>query len=632
MAKQNEQKLFTEFPPVTTEQWEAVIAKDLKGADYDKKLVWKTAEGFNVRPYYRAEDLKDIKFLGTEVGKFPFVRGVKKCNNWRIMQTMWQTDPVEANRMALKAIEGGATSVAFSLNDGTETTAEDLDTMLKGIDLKDIEVTFRGCGVKVFAGLLIDKAERDGWDIEKTRVNLISDPIMKLFTLKGGFPYSDDGAMNFAAIHGMISQCSKYKKWRFVNVNAYNFQYAGSTIVQELAFGLAAGHEYLVQLMDMGLKIDKVAQSMRFAFAVSPDYFMEIAKLRAAKMLWANIVKAYKPECEDSLKMMIHAVTSRWGMTLYDPHVNMLRATTEAMSAVLGGVHSLEVLPFDITYRQPQEFSYRIARNVQLLLKHEAHFDNVTDPAGGSYYVETLTQQIAQQAWDLFKEVEKNGGYIKAFKSGFITEQVEASAAKKDKEIATRRLVMLGTNQYPNFNEKAPEDLLKSKDTAPDFGCDFSCYNYNVPEDAHKLKLYRGAEAFEDMRLMVDRSGREPKVFMLTCGTLGMARARSQFASNFFGCAGMRIVDNTFFQSVEEGAKAALTSKADIVVVCAADDDYAELAPKAKEMIGDKAILVVAGAPVSQPELEAKGIRNFISVRSNVLDTLKYYVKELGIK
>lgn len=631
MSKEKVQKLFTEFPPVSTKQWEEVIAKDLKGADYEKKLVWKTAEGFNVRPYYRSEDLKNIKFINSGVGEFPYVRGVKKCNDWRVLQTVLQTDPAEANAMARKSIEGGADSIAFTVN-GREFTPEYLDILLEGIDPNVIELTFRGCEVKIVAGLILDKAERDNWDKEKTRVNFVVDPIMKLLSLKGGFPNSDDGVMNFASVQGMISLCAKYKKWHCVGVNAYNFKYTGATIVQELAFMLAVGHEYLVKMQGMGVKIDDVAQSMRFAMSVSPNYFMEIAKLRAARMLWANIVKEYKPQEEKSLKMVAHVATSRWEMTAYDPYVNMLRVTTEAMSAAIAGAHSIEVLPFDVVYELPTEFSYRIARNVQLLLKHEAHFNNVTDPSGGSYYIENLTQEIAKHAWELFKEVEKRGGYIKAFREGFITGQIEASAAKKDKDIATRRLILLGTNQYPNFNEKIEEIVSEQMCKSPGFGFDGECRDFEIEKEIDTLKLYRGAQPFEQLRMAVDNSGREPEAFMLTCGTLGMARARSQFASNFFGCAGIRVIDNTFFQSVEEGAKAALASGAEIVVVCAADDDYAELVPKAKKIIGNKAVLVVAGAPASQPELEAQGVKNFISVRSNVLETLKQYIKELGIK
>ena len=390
------------------------------------------------------------------------------------------------------------------------------------------------------------------------------------------------------------------------------------TIVEELAFALSAGHDYLVRLMDAGLTIDEAARKMRFSFSVSSNYFLEIAKLRAARMLWANIVKGYEPEKNCAGKMMIHAETSRWNQSVYDPYVNMLRGTTEAMSAAIGGVHSLEVTPFDRAFEAPTEFAKRIARNVELLLKHESHFDQVVDPAGGSYYIENLTQSIADEAWKLFLEIEEKGGYTEAYKAGIIVGMVKASAANKDKNIATRRQILLGANQFPNFTEVAPAeittDIVARKEA-----------------EGNVLVPYRGAMAFEEMRLHVDRSGKQPKAFMLTCGNLAMARARAQFSCNFFACAGIRVQDNTFFKSIGEGVAAALESKAEIVVVCASDDDYAELAPQVKNLLGGKAILVVAGAPACTPELEAQGITNFINVKSNVLETLKFYLKELGI-
>ena len=345
---------------------------------------------------------------------------------------------------------------------------------------------------------------------------------------------------------------------------------------------------------------------------------MEIAKFRAARMLWANIVKGYGPAKNCACKMQIHAETSRWNQTVYDPYVNMLRGTTEAMSATIAGVHSLEVMPFDASFENPTEFSKRIARNVELLLKNESHFDQVVDPAGGSYYVENLTQSIAAEAWKLFLEIEEKGGYTEAYKAGLIVERIKASAAAKDKNIATRRQTLLGANQYPNFTEVAGKEITAESVT-------------RKQAEGNVLVPYRGAMAFEEMRLHVDRSGKEPKAFMLTCGNLGMARARSQFSCNFFACAGIKVIDNTYFKSIEEGAKAALESKAQIVVVCASDDDYAEAAPKVKELLGGKAILVVAGAPACAPELEAQGITNFINVKSNVLETLKFYLKEMGI-
>ncbi|VDR34169.1 Methylmalonyl-CoA mutase small subunit [Alistipes sp. cv1] len=623
-----EQKLFAEFPPVSTEQWESVIAVDLKGADYEKKLVWRTAEGFNVRPYYRAENLDGIKYLGSQCGEFPYVRGTGKDNNWRIVQTIEVGCPKEANAQATVLLTKGVESIGFVIGD-KEFSAADLDTLLSGISVKNTELVFSGCATKKVAGLFIDKMDKEGVDPETVRVSFVLDPIVKKLTLKGTMACKNGQCKGFENLASLISKGAAYKRIRFVNVSGEIFHNSGSTIVQELAFTLAAGHEYVVKLMEQGLSVDQVAPALRFSMAISSNYFMEIAKFRAARLLWANIMAPYNPSRGCASKMKVHAVTSKWNMTVYDPYVNMLRGTTEAMSAAVSGVHSIEVLPFDTPYEKPTDFSARIARNVQLLLKEESHFNQVCDAAGGSYYIENLTNSIAEQAWNLFRQVEEKGGYIAAFEAGFIQDQVEASAAKKNSNIATRRETLLGTNQFPNFNEVADEaiteDVVTGKST-----CKCGCAS-QAADGVRPLKPYRGAMAFEQMRLKVDRSGKQPKAFMLTCGALAFARARAQFSCNFFACAGIRVQDNTYFKSVEEGVKAALEAKAEIVVICAADDDYATLAPEAFKLLGDKAIFVVAGAPACKEELEAQGIKNFISVRNNVLETLQYYLKELGI-
>ena len=623
-----EQKLFAEFPPVSTEQWESVIAVDLKGADYEKKLVWRTAEGFNVRPYYRAENLDGIKYLGSQCGEFPYVRGTGKDNNWRIVQTIEVGCPKEANAQATVLLTKGVESIGFVIGD-KEFSAADLDTLLSGISVKNTELVFSGCATKKVAGLFIDKMDKEGVDPETVRASFVLDPIVKKLTLKGTMACKNGQCKGFENLASLISKGAAYKRIRFVNVSGEIFHNSGSTIVQELAFTLAAGHEYVVRLMEQGLSVDQVAPALRFSMAISSNYFMEIAKFRAARLLWANIMAPYNPSRGCASKMKVHAVTSKWNMTVYDPYVNMLRGTTEAMSAAVSGVHSIEVLPFDTPYEKPTDFSARIARNVQLLLKEESHFNQVCDAAGGSYYIENLTNSIAEQAWNLFRQVEEKGGYIAAFEAGFIQDQVEASAAKKNSNIATRRETLLGTNQFPNFNEVADEaiteDVVTGKST-----CKCGCAS-QAADGVRPLKPYRGAMAFEQMRLKVDRSGKQPKAFMLTCGALAFARARAQFSCNFFACAGIRVQDNTYFKSVEEGVKAALEAKAEIVVICAADDDYATLAPEAFKLLGDKAIFVVAGAPACKEELEAQGIKNFISVRNNVLETLQYYLKELGI-
>ena len=615
MANTKREKLFTEFPPVPTEVWEAAIAADLKGADYERKLVWRTGEGFNVRPYYRAENLEGIRFLGSQAGEFPYVRGTRANNHWHVHQTIEVKCPKEANAEALKLLNSGVDSLGFSIAK-EDFSAADLDQLLAEIHIPAIEITFCGMHTGRIADLVIDKLEKEGIAAE-ANVAFCIDPIVKGLSQKGDF-CSPNGEKCFARIKSLIERTREYKHIRIVTVSAGIFANSGSTIVEELAFALSAGNDYMARLTDAGLDADTVARKLRFSFAVTSNYFMEIAKFRAARMLWANIVKGYNPTKECAGKMMIHARTADWNQTVYDPYVNMLRGTTEAMSAAIAGVHSLEVTPFDASFEDPTEFSKRIARNVELLLKHEAHFDQVVDPAGGSYYVENLTQSIANEAWKLFLELEEKGGYTEAYKAGYIKERIEASAAAKDKAIATRRQILLGANQYPNFTEVAGKEITEEVVT-------------RHMAEGNTLAPYRGAMAFEAMRLHVDRSGKQPKAFMLTCGSLAMARARAQFSCNFFGCAGIRVIDNTFFKSVEEGVKAALESKAEIVVVCASDDDYAEVAPKVKELLGGKAILVVAGAPACMPELEEKGIKNFINVKSNVLETLKFYLKEMGI-
>ncbi len=581
MANTKSEKLFTEFPPVPTEKWEEVITADLKGADYERKLVWKTGEGFNVRPYYRAENLEGIKFLGSQAGEFPYVRGTHAHNRWRVHQTVSVVCPKEANAEALKILNAGVDSLGFCIA-SADFSAADLDMLLKDICIPAVEITFCGEKMANVAELVLAKVEKEGIAKEDVRIAFCIDPLVKGLSSKGDF-CSPNGEKCIARIVELIHKTKEYKHVRIVTVAGQTFGNSGSTIVEELAFTLSAGHDYLVRLTDAGLDVDAAARKLRFSFSVSSNYFMEIAKFRAARMLWANIVKGYGPAKNCACKMQIHAETSRWNQTVYDPYVNMLRGTTEAMSATIAGVHSLEVMPFDASFENPTEFSKRIARNVELLLKNESHFDQVVDPAGGSYYVENLTQSIAAEAWKLFLEIEEKGGYTEAYKAGLIVERIKASAAAKDKNIATRRQTLLGANQYPNFTEVAGKEITAESVT-------------RKQAEGNVLVPYRGAMAFEEMRLQVDRSGKEPKAFMLTCGNLGMARARSQFSCNFFACAGIKVIDNTYFKSIEEGAKAALESKAQIVVVCASDDDYAEAAPKVKELLGGKAILVVAGA------------------------------------
>ena len=625
------EKLFTEFPPVSTEQWDAVITKDLKGADYEKKLVWKTHEGFSVRPYYRAENLGDIKSLGEMPGQFPFVRGIKNDNNWLTRQDICLCIGIEkANEEALDILNKGVESLGFILADEKALSVEQMEALLKGISIPAVEINFRKCCPKHSAETLksfLAVVEKQGVKPEEVRASFDFSPLHRL-TVRGTF--CEEKAYGYLA--EAVKMVAAYPKIRVINVQAYDFNDAGSSLVQELAFGVAIGNEYIAKLGELGIGAEEVARRMKFTFGISSNYFMEIAKFRAARVVWANIVRAWSVESDCACKMHVHAVTSQWNQTVYDAYVNMLRDTTETMSAAIAGVDSIEVLPFDHAFRAPGEFSNRIARNVQSILKEESHFNKIVDPAAGSYYIEELTQSIIDAAWKLFKEVEEKGGYTEAFKAGFVQEQVKAVSDKKDKLLAQRRETLLGSNQYPNFLEKAGEEITKeivTRDGA--CCCEKKACGCDEPM-AEPLHAYRGAQPFEAMRLATDRSERQPMAFMLTFGNLAMCRARAQFSSNFFAVAGIKVVDNNRFSTIEEGVQAALAAKADIVVACSADDEYLENVPKIAQLIGDKAIVVVAGDPECRPALEEQGIKNFIHVKCNVLDTLKEYQKALGIK
>jgi methylmalonyl-CoA mutase len=303
----------------------------------------------------------------------------------------------------------------------------------------------------------------------------------------------------------------------------------------------------------------------------------------------------------------------------------MLRTQTEAMSAALGGAHSITVLPFNAIYEDTTEFSERIARNQQLLLKEEAHLDKIADPSAGSYYIESLTNSIADQAWKLFLEIQEKGGFSAAFQEGFIQNEINSMSAKRNQNIALRRENLLGTNQFPNFTEKIIRELDASVFQPMDLSDESS--------EVETLKPYRGAQAFEALRYKTDvyaKENKRPVAFMLTIGNLAFRKARAQFSCNFFAVAGFEVIDNNGFATAEEGVAAAKAKNADVVVVCSSDDEYAEIAPKVAELL-DNEILVVAGNPACKAELEEKGITNFIHLKSNILEDLKAYQTKLGI-
>ena len=619
----SKEKLFSDFLPVSTEKWMEKITADLKGADFEKKLVWKTNEGFKVKPFYRQEDLQNLKTTEGLPGEFPYLRGTKKDNTWFVRQDIKVDNAKDANAKALDVLMKGVDSIGFTIK-AKDLSADYIETLLNEICAECVELNFSTCqGHTVeLAKLLVAYYQKKGYDLTKLQGSVNYDPMNKM--MKKGKDVSDF----VATAKELIETLAPLPLYRCINVNALTLNNAGAYISQELGYALAWGNEYLGKLTDAGLSVDEVAKRIKFNFGISSNYFMEIAKFRAGRMLWADIVKQYNPTCDCACKMKAHAETSTFNLTLFDAHVNLLRTQTEAMSAALAGVDSMTVTPFNKTYETPDDFSERIARNQQLLLKEESHFDKVVDPAAGSYYIENLTVAIAQQAWNIFLKVEEEGGFLSAVKEGRVQNDINESGKARHIAVSKRKEILLGTNQYPNFNE-----LSNSKRPVEQQCC---CGGGDIEQSCEKtietLNFDRAASEFEALRLQTEASGKRPKAFMLTIGNLAMRQARAQFSCNFLACAGYQVIDNLGFPTVEEGVEAAMKAGADIVVLCSSDDEYAEYAVPAFKAVGDRAIFIVAGAPECMEDLKAAGIEHFIHVRVNVLDTLKEFNAKLGIK
>jgi methylmalonyl-CoA mutase len=571
------ERLLAEFPPDSTAEWEAVIAKDLKGADYEKKLIWRTAEGMAVKPYYRAEDVAALDWPKAGPGEFPFVRGTKASGGWRIREGIDAADSAEANRAAKAAVASGAEEIAFGkINAGN---VSDIALLLSGLD--SVPVHISAVDERMLHRLLqhLKKAERTevistGFDPLKdvelaAQIAVVAPPEFVPFTI--------DGA---------------------------RLGDAGANAVEEVGFAMAAGVDYLAAMQKRGVDPARAAALVEFRFVVGSKYFFEIAKLRAFRMLWARAVESFGAPGEIG-RARIAARTSRWNKTLYDPHVNVLRATTEAMAAVLGGADSVSVAPFDDCYTKPDEASRRLARNTQIMLKREAMLERVADPGGGAYALEAITDYLAREAWKLMQEVEAQGGYRKA--AVWIKRTVAQSLAAREKAVETRRRVFVGTNQYANATETA----------------------LNRIDAARMSTQQRGTHAFEELRLRTERSGKIPHILLCEIGDAKMRAARATFAANFFACAGFQISAKRF-KSVDE----ILTNEADVIVLCSSDSEYAALAaeilPKLKAA-GRTTPVIVAGNPENAAELTAAGIGDFIHVRSNLLEVLARWQQRLGI-
>lgn len=698
---------FNEFPPTPYEAWRKAVDKALKGAPFEKRLITKTYENIDLQPMYRQEDIEGLPHLDSLPGFAPYLRGTTPlgyvAHSWDIAQEMPYATPAEFNAALRADLTRGQNAINLVLDrptlagvDADQAEADDvgrgglsissvadLAQALDGVDLEATPLFIQAStSALTFTALLAALVQQQGKALAKVRGAIGMDPLGQL-ARDGRLPRDLDG------IYEVMGQLTGWAaahapQLQTITVQGSPYHNGGASTTQELAFALATAVEYLRALQARGLSVDEAAPRFRFSLSIGSNFFMEIARLRAARLLWAKIVQAFGGN-ETAQKMSLHARTSAWNQTVYDPHVNLLRATTEAFSSAVGGCDSLHISPFDELLRVPDEFSRRVARNTHTVLREESHITRTVDPAGGSWYVENLTDAVARKTWEIFQEVEKLGGMAKALEAGWPQAQVADTAAKRAANLAKRKDIFVGTNMYPNLKEiriePAPVDAwavqserttaLKQYRAGADAGSkqvalDALAKGGAVVASAIQAALagatlgeiaqaaratakpgptatavhaHRGAQAFETLRQAAEsyiaRTGQRPLVFLATMGPLTQHKARADFVTAFLGVGGFETIYPAGFSTPDEAAAAALSSGAKAVVICSTDPTYPEIVPplveKLKKASPDLTVML-AGYPADQVEaFKAAGVDDFIHLAANCQALLSTLQKKMGV-
>jgi len=682
-------------------RWRTIVEAELKGAPFDKKLVTRTPEGVAVQPLYTRLDLAGLPNLEAQPGQAPFLRGVRpvgyQTTPWEFAQEIAARTPAEFNA-ALKAdLMHGQNAVVLTPDvaaraglDPDEATpaqvgagglslatVDEIGAAIEGADLTAVPLHVEaGADALPIASLLIEYARTHGAPAGKLSGSITADPLGH-WAATGHLPTGLDSL--YDSLAGWTAWASKNSpSLKTIGVNAALWGDAGATATQELAFALAAAAEYLRAVSHHSVPVAVAVGRFEFKFAVGPQFFTEVAKFRAFRPLWTRVVSAFGVAPDYAGKASVRASTGRWNKTLLDPHVNMLRVTTEALSAVLGGVDALHIAPFDEVTGATNDFSRRIARNLHTLLAEEFNFAVVADPAGGSWYVEKLTDELARKAWALFQDIEGKGGLAAALRSGYAQQLVAKSAADKRDGVAKRRVGLVGTNLFPNLREKpfvaAPFDAaafqakrssevsahrgapakaaarrprtlapaLSSAKEGATVGQLSKLFHAGAPAEAAitPVTSRRASEDFEELRAasaaFADLSGNRPKVFLAKMGPVLQHKARADFAAGFFAVGGFETLAKKAFETAEAAAQAAVESGASVAVLCSTDDTYPTLVPafaKAVKAGNPKITVVLAGLPAEPAVVAAykeAGIDEFIHIRANVYELLANLLKKIG--
>jgi len=703
---------FNEFPVLSPEIWRQEAEKQLKGESFDKKLIGETYEDIQIKPIYTDEDIENIAYKNNCPGGSPFLRGNNPAGYvikpWEIIQEYGYFSTNDCNKAITDDAKRKSGSISIQLDKPTLltqypyqagigeigkgglsiSTIADFAKALADVDIENVPIYISaGISALPLMSLFIAYVKRKGLNINSIRGGLSADPLAEL--ISGGTPPAslEQAYKEMAWLTRWAD--SNMPKFKTISIDSSPWHNSGASATEELAFSLSTAVEYLRILTANNLPVDKITSQMRFSYSLGSHFFMEIAKLRAARVLWSKIIASCGGD-EEAQKMTIHARTSAYNVTAYDPHVNILRAATEAFSGIAGGCDSLQVGYFDEAIGQPDDFSRRLAANIQIILQQECHFDKVIDPAGGSWYVEKLTDEVAQKAWRLFQEIEAKGGMLEALKDGIPQNIVAKTGTARLANLAKGKDVLIGTNAYPNPSEKMPhqkppdyaaiyaerlknleafrsgieikakDDALKRLSLAADSSAnniienaiDAAGYGATLAEIAQairpdkfqkisvtSIKIQRSAEMFETIRKAAEnyeiKTSSLPRVFLANFGTIAQYKPRSDFATGFFQTGGFEVVDGKGYKTINEASSAALEANADIVVICSADSAYPKFAPSlAAKIKNDKpdTIILWAGNPKEFAETYKKaGIDEFIYKGANIAELLLQFAKKLGV-
>ncbi|MFI0395129.1 methylmalonyl-CoA mutase [Paracoccus jiaweipingae] len=684
-------------PKPTLSDWRKLAEKELKGRDPDS-LNWDTLEGIEVKPLYTADDTQGLAHMGTLPGIAPFTRGPRATmyagRPWTIRQYAGFSTAEESNAFYRKALDAGqqGVSVAFDLatHRGYDSdhprvvgdvgkagvaidSVEDMKILFDGIPLDKVSVsmTMNGAVIPILANFIVT-GEEQGHD-RSVLSGTIQNDILKEFMVRNTYIYPPEPSMRIIA--DIIEYTSnEMPKFNSISISGYHMQEAGANLVQELAYTLADGREYVRAALSAGMDVDKFAGRLSFFFAIGMNFFMEIAKLRAARLLWHRIMTEFDPQKPGSLMLRTHCQTSGVSLQEQDPYNNVIRTAYEAMSAALGGTQSLHTNALDEAIALPTEFSARIARNTQLILQEETGITHVVDPLAGSYYIESLTAELAEKAWALIKEVEEMGGMTRAVASGMPKLRIEETAARRQAMIDRGEEVIVGVNKYRKDKED-PIDILdidnmkvrqsqidrlqmirESRDQA---ACDAALAEVerrareggNLLEAAveaararasvgeismamenvfgrHRAEVktlagvygaaYEGDEGFaqiqRDVETFAEQEGRRPRMLVVKMGQDGHDRGAKVIATAFADI-GFDVDVGPLFQTPDEAAQDAIDNDVHIVGISSQAAGHKTLAPQ-----------LIA-------ELKARGAEDIIVICGGVIPQQDYdFLRKAGVK